>query len=540
MKQEQKEIIKINDEPRRRLSPWRLLLALVILACIGVGGFLGLQQWHQTIASGAYSPWFASYVDVTATPQYGFEQLGSTTTHTVVLSFIVSSKDNACTPTWGTAYTLTQASDQLDLDRRIARLRQQGGNIAISFGGLLNDELSLNCTDQTQLLNAYSSVINRYSIDTIDMDIEGRDLSNTEAMKRRAAVLATLQKNMRANKKNLAIWLTLPVSPQGLTEDGTNAVAIMLSNGVDLSGVNVMTMDYAGSLQNNESMEQASEQAITETVRQLGILYKNAGINLTTATVWSKIGATPMIGQNDITDEIFTLDNAKAFNRFASARGIGRMSMWSANRDIQCGENYVDVKIVSDSCSGIKQDKLAFTTLLSQNFNGELKDAASVVTSSEPSSDVQVADDPKISPYQIWQKTGAYLAGTKVVWHHNVYQAKWWTQGDIPDNPVLQSYQTPWQLIGPVLPGETPIPQPTLPPGTYPDWSGDTAYNAGQRVLFEGIPYQAKWWTKGDSPAAASANPDVSPWVPLTQQQVTELLQVLKTTQATASAKPKK
>jgi chitinase len=105
-----------------------------------------------------------------------------------------------------------------------------------------------------------------------------------------------------------------------------------------------------------------------------------------------------------------------------------------------------------------------------------------------------------------------------------VYQAKWWTEGDVPDSPVLQEWQIPWELIGPVLPGEKPIPQLTLPEGTYPDWSGTDDYNTGQRVLFNGVPYQAKWWTEGDSPAAASSDANGSPWVPLTQAQINAVL----------------
>lgn len=91
-------------------------------------------------------------------------------------------------------------------------------------------------------------------------------------------------------------------------------------------------------------------------------------------------------------------------------------------------------------------------------------------------------------------------------------------------NPVLQQWQTPWELIGPVLPGEKPIPQPTLPEGTYPNWSGTAIYNTGDRVLFNGVPYQAKWWNTGQSPAAATSNPDSSPWVPLTQEQINTIV----------------
>jgi len=47
-------------------------------------------------------------------------------------------------------------------------------------------------------------------------------------------------------------------------------------------------------------------------------------------------------------------------------------------------------------------------------------------------------------------------------------------------------------------------------------------------VLFNDVPYQAKWWTKGDSPAAASSNADSSPWVPLTQAQVEKVAADIK------------
>ena len=183
----------------------------------------------------------------------------------------------------------------------------------------------------------------------------------------------------------------------------------------------------------------------------------------------------------------------------------------------------MDTSVVSDSCSGIKQDKFGFSTALTTNFSGDIRSNAALVTKPDPKVAEQ-PDNPAESPYQIWIQSGTYLEGTKVVWHHNVYQAKWWTTGDLPDNPVLQAWQTPWQLVGPVLPGEKPIPQPTVPPGTYPIWSGTVIYDVGQRVIFNGIPYQAKWWTQGDSPAASTSSPDSSPWIALTQEQVNEIL----------------
>lgn len=510
---------------QRRLSPLRVILATLILIGTVYGAFIGLRQWRQTQAVVTQEPWFAAYVDVTSTPTYAFEQLGSTSTPNVVLSFIVSSPSDPCTPSWGTAYGLDEANSALDLDRRIARLQQQGGKIAVSFGGALNDELALNCQDLDGLVQGYQAVIDRYGLNTIDLDLENEGLTNIQAAKRRAQAIAKLQAKRRSQGKSLAVWLTLPVAPQGLTQEGIDVIALMLDNGVDLAGVNVMTMNYGASRLPGQSMLKASENALSQTHRQLGVLYQQAGLNLTGTTIWRKLGATPMIGQNDLVGEVFTPDDAQGLNTFANDHGIGRLSMWSANRDVPCGDNYVNVQVVSDSCSGVTANPLEFSQLLSQGLDGDLTQNSTIVTTNDPAAQIQPLDDSETSPYQIWKDTGAYLAGTKVVWHRNVYEAKWWTKGDLPDNPVLQSWETPWQLVGPVLPGEKPLPQPTLPPGTYPIWAGATVYEAGNRVLFDGIPFQAKWWNQGQSPAASAANADNSPWISLTNQEIEQLLE---------------
>lgn len=509
-----------NGETVRRLSVWRVLLAVCIVAGLVTGGTFAWGKWRSLQSTASSKPWFAGYVDVTATPSFAFEQSGAPSSHNAILSFIVSSSSDACTPAWGGAYTPMQAGATLDLDRRIARLQQQDGNVAVSFGGIKNDELAVKCSDGSKLLGAYKSVVERYNLDTIDLDLESAGLNDATAGDRRAVAITALQKERRASGKSLAIWVTLPVTPQGLSEAGTDAVSRLLAKGVDLAGVNIMTMDYGSSRAKGQSMLAASESALIQAERQLGILYQRAHLPLNDATLWAKMGATPMIGQNDEAGEVFTLDDAKGLNEFARNKGLGRLSMWSANRDVPCGSNYVDTSIVSDSCSGVKQQGQAFGELLANGFDGSMTQSAGIVTKQNAISTAQKPDDPAHSPYQIWSASGAYLEGTKVVWHHNVYQAKWWTQGDLPDSPVLQAWQTPWELIGPVLPGEKPIPQATLPVGTYPDWAGTTAYDTGQRVLFKGVPYQAKWWNQGNSPAAASSNPDGSPWVPLTQSQI--------------------
>ncbi|MCX7521482.1 glycosyl hydrolase family 18 protein [Microbacterium sp. STN6] len=511
-----------SERSSRRLSPLRVVIAIVVVLALAAAGYYGFR-----IAGAQAAPkpqkWFAGYVDVTATPTYAFESAKEVRARNVVLSFVVADPDDACQPSWGAAYSLDAAAASLDLDRRIARLEQRDGNVIVSFGGLANQELASACTDSAELLAAYRSVVTRYDLTTIDLDIEAGSLTDAASASRRADAIAALQKERRKAGSPLAVWLTLPVTPAGLSEDGTNAVAAMLAAGVDVSGVNVMTMDYGASRTQGDSMAKASEKALTATHRQLGILYKQAGISLGDASVWSKLGATPMVGQNDEVGEVFSLADAKALNAFARENGVSRLSMWSLNRDATCGPNYVDLQVVSDACSGIDQKGQTFVNALSKGYDGNPRASAGVVTTSEPTSASTATDDPRTSPYPIWKATSAYLEGTKVVWHRNVYVAKWWSRGDVPDNPVLQEWSTPWTLLGPVLPGETPIPVPTLAPGTYPDWAGTAIYDKGDRVLFDGVPFESKWWNQGASPDAASADPDSSPWVALTQAQIDQV-----------------
>ena len=512
-----------TEKPARRLSALRLVVALVTTGALVVGGVIGYQWWMLSAKAGSAEPWFAGYADVTATPTFDFESPATKAGRDVLLSFIVSAPDGPCTPTWGTAFTLDAASASLDLDRKIARLEQQGGGIAVSFGGQLNDELATSCTDVDKLAAAYANVIDRYHISTVDLDVEGANLSDRAAGQRRADAIKKLQLDRRSSGKSLAVWLTLPVSPSGLTGDGQAAVSEMLTTGVDLAGVNAMTMDYGSSRADGQSMLDATTGALTATQRQLKILYSRAGTQLSDATVWSKLGATPMIGQNDVPGEVFSLDAATGLNKFVLGHGIGRVSLWSLNRDITCGPNYVDVKRVSDACSGVSQGDRKFADLLADGMAGRLSLAAEIVTTAEAIDPKASVDDPASSPYPIWSKASSYLEGTKVVWHRNVYAAKWWTRGDLPDNPVLNAWETPWSLIGPVLPGEKPLKVPTLPAGTYPAWSGEAVYEKGARVLDAGVPFEAKWWNQRESPDAASANPDSSPWAPLTAEQIKEV-----------------
>jgi chitinase len=506
-----------NRFPGRRLSKLRLGFLVLVLVALTGGSYWGFRSFQDANAASSIPSVFSGYVDVTATPRYAFESPATAEARVAVLSFIVSDKQDSCAPSWGAAYSLSAAESELDLDRRIARLRQAGGTVSVSFGGAINTELAVGCTDPSRLADAYREVVERYDLGSIDLDVEGAALADPSSIDRRAKAVAVLQADRKKEGKNLDVWLTLPTDPAGLTQQGRDLVARTLRSGVAVTGVNIMTMDFGGSKPAGQSMYQASASAADAAHIQLQNLYRETGEDIGSDVAWRRLGITPMIGQNDVAGEVFTLDDAAALNTYARSKGVGRVSMWSLNRDRTCGSNYPDVTKVSDSCSGIKQGDALFSSVLGADvIPTRLADGQSTSPSASPTA----TDDPSTSPYPVWNESARYVGGERTVWHGNVYEAKWWTQGDSPDNPVDQGAAVPWRLIGPVLPDDRPSPRTTIAAGTYPEWSPSTVYKRGSRILFDGYAFEAKWWTQTDSPQAMLEGAPDSPWLKLTPAQI--------------------
>lgn len=349
----------------------RPIVLVAILAVVLVLVAVGVTAWRNKALEAG--PWFAAYVDATVTPAYDFENPTSDATRDVILSFVVADPANPCVPHWGTEYSLDEAAASLDIDARVAALKRHGGRAAVSFGGAGSTELATSCTDMPSLEAAYWEVISRYGVSTLDFDIEGDNLSDATAGARRSQAIAEVQRKSASLGRPLDVWLTLPVSPQGLTDDGVAEVESMLKAGVDLAGVNIMTMNYGDSRLPGQSMLQASEDAAVAAHSQLGIIYQRAGQELDSQAVWAKIGLTPMIGVNEIATDVFSLQDAQDFAAFALAKNVGRMSMWSVNRDTACTSDSTGVISASHTCSGIAQETGAFGNVLSEPFKGRFK-----------------------------------------------------------------------------------------------------------------------------------------------------------------------
>jgi chitinase len=157
-------------------------------------------------------------------------------------------------------------------------------------------------------------------------------------------------KGLEAVNPGLQVSYTLPVLPTGLDSDGLNIVDTAVKDGVDISVINIMAMDYGASVDNGGAMGTDAIDAIQATEKQLAA----AGLH-------ARIGVTPLIGVNDTPGETFTLADAQQLaNYVATDPDVARVAMWSIGRD-----NGSDPGIHYDSptASGLTQTGYEFSSI---------------------------------------------------------------------------------------------------------------------------------------------------------------------------------
>lgn len=292
---------------------------------------------------------FAPYVDVLMWPTPNIAQIAQQTgTKYYTLAFIVSG--TGCSASWGGVIPLADNFYKSEINA----LRQAGGDVIVSFGGANGVELAQSCTTVSALQAQYQAVIDKYNLTHIDLDIEGAAIADTASVDRRNRAVAALQANARAQNKTLNISYTLPVMPSGLTWQGVELLENAVQNGVDISTVNIMAMDYGGVDPNN--MGDHAVSAMTSLHTQLGQVYPNKS----NAQRWHMVGVTPMIGLNDVHPEVFTLKDANKVLEFSQQKNISRIAFWSTGRDKSCPNNGA---YVASDCSGIVQAPWDFSKI---------------------------------------------------------------------------------------------------------------------------------------------------------------------------------
>ncbi len=431
---------------------------------------------------------FAPYVDVSLSPTPSLVDIYTKTGQKYfTLAFILQGEP--CTPAWA-------GEPSLDMDfyqEEINQLREVGGDVIISFGGATGTELAFGCEDEDKILQAYQDVIDQYNVEWVDFDIEGPAVAHEDSIDRRSRVIKRLQ----IDNPDLKIAFCLPVMPQGLTEYGLYVIRSALAADVRIDLVNVMAMDYGDIAAPNPEgqMGQYAIDAAQNTYDQL----LNLGLD-------TQIGVTPMIGQNDVQSERFYLQDGDELLSWANATSwVSLLSMWSTGRD-----NGGCPGTLSPLCSGISQDKYAFTNLFKAytvfGSGGNLWPMVSITNLTDDQAfddypDITIEADATDSDGSITQVE--FFAGTSslgvdteapysVVWQ-SVPVSAYYISAIATDDQGAEGQSTAVTiLVGSNLCLSEP-------------WSATSIYEDGDTVSHNNKEWEAKWWSQGDEPGTTTS-----------------------------------
>jgi chitinase len=300
--------------PRVPAKSWSVALALAAATALGASGLALATAGPAAAAGAAFPAHFAApylQIDSSDAGDMAADQ-AATGLKDYTLAFLTP--QSGCTPEWEDGGAGLGA-----FTSQVSAIQAAGGNVIISFGGESGGELAQTCTNVSQLTAAYQNVVNTYGVNRLDFDIEGSVLSDTAATSLRDQALAALQ----AEDPSVQVDFTLAVAPQGLPT-GTGSEYALLQNaqadGVKVSEVNIMTMDFGAGQNGLTDAESAAE----GTASQLSGLY-----GISTSAAYGMMGLTPIAGVNDSPDDYdFTTANASTLESFAASNGVQELSFW--------------------------------------------------------------------------------------------------------------------------------------------------------------------------------------------------------------------
>jgi hypothetical protein len=285
----------------------------------GTGGGAG----SSSTGGGAteYAPYF--YTWGWGAGQYQFPDLATLRKKTqisgVTLAFVLS--NGGCAPT----------DDVQQHKGDVDAFRNAGGKLKASFGGADGTYLENACGDAGSLAAAIESFITATGITDLDFDVEQAGAMNDTVNTRRAKALKQVQ-----TKTGAKIAFTLAANPAdkwgtpgGVTAASLDVLKAVVAEGVTISHVNLMVMDYGGYYSDGKKMGDLAVSALQGANAQLVSIVPG----LTETAAWPMLGATPMIGVNDVSTEVFGLADAQILADFAKTKKVGLLAFWAIQRD---------------------------------------------------------------------------------------------------------------------------------------------------------------------------------------------------------------
>jgi hypothetical protein len=338
-------------------------LPVAALAAMLASGLLAQPGWASVKAAvrpvQVYAPYYETYQpgSLTAVMQQARVRF-------VTLAFASAagrSPANACKLTWdGTGVSLSRSP----LKSSVRALKASGDGAIISFGGWTADqsgtEIAESCHSASAIASAYERVISGYHVNRLSMDIEGNyALTDRASIRRRDEALALTQRWAKARGIPLWTQFTLQVVPSGLSSATLAMLKNAVSDHVKINSISLMVFNYYFYHETGPEPMGALAIASAKSVsRQLKAIYPAD----TSARIWELLGFTMMPGIDGYPKdtEVTYLSDARQMMRFARAKRMSELSIWSLQRDNGGCPGTGN----SDTCSGISQPTWAFSDQL--------------------------------------------------------------------------------------------------------------------------------------------------------------------------------
>lgn len=200
----------------------------------------------------------------------------------------------------------------------------------------------------------------------LDFDIEGNQIS-TAQIDSLVSTVAYAKTKYPSLRISFTLQTLADSSGEGasLNAEGTEVIGAAKADGLTDFYVNLMTMDYTGK-------GQASPYVcvVRNGVCEMGLSAIQAAKNFSAhyAIPLSRVELTPLIGNNDTPDEIFTLDDATTVANYVKQNGLAGLHYWSLDRDTPAGKGQTCSSGTSVDCNTVSTSPFQFSNIFAGVF----------------------------------------------------------------------------------------------------------------------------------------------------------------------------
>ncbi|HEX3632162.1 MAG TPA: glycosyl hydrolase [Casimicrobiaceae bacterium] len=251
-------------------------------------------------------------------------------------------------------------------DANVAAFERAGVDYIISTGGAAGIFTCGTDAGMERFIARYDSP----RLIGIDFDIEaGQTAGAIEALAQRVRSAQFHHPRLRFSF-TLATLAASDGSLGSLNALGEQVLQAIRGAGVGDYYVNLMVMDYGAAIPGNCVVIAGVCNMAKSAIQAAENVHARYGIPM------HRIELTPMIGVNDVTANVFTLDNALLTARFVRARRLGGLHFWSLDRDAPCAPG--EAPGASPVCNTHDSvPRLAYTRAFRQGIEAraELEDA---------------------------------------------------------------------------------------------------------------------------------------------------------------------